>query len=62
MQTVVAKDTMSAAVKLAGEIQESASGVIDDGVVSHRMTYSRDELRRAMTMTTTHSDKVFARG
>ena len=46
--TDVAKDTMPEMVKLAREIEGMTSDVIGYGMVSHLMTYSRDELRRAM--------------
>ena len=48
VRSVVAKDTMSAMVKLAREIEESASDVVGYGMVSHPMTSSRDKLWRAM--------------
>ena len=49
-RTVVAKDTMSAMVKLAVkiEIEEAASNVIGYGMVSHLLTCSRDEWWRAI--------------
>ena len=34
--------------QLASEIDESASDVIDSGMFSHVMSYSRDELKKAM--------------
>ena len=46
--TIDAKDAMSALVKLAMEIAESACGVIDHGVVSHSSTLSRSNLWKAM--------------
>merc|ERR1712065_37752 len=48
LRSVVAKDTMSAMVKLARQIDESASDVVGYGMVSHPMTSSRDKLGRAM--------------
>jgi hypothetical protein len=48
VRSVVAKDTMSAMVKLAREIEKSASDVVGYGMVSHPMTSSRDKLWRAM--------------
>ena len=45
---VVAKDTMSAMVKLAEMIQESSLGVIGYGMVSHSMTVSREKECRAV--------------
>ena len=47
-QIVVAKDTRSATVKLATEIEESTPDVTDYEMVFHSMTCSRDELRRAV--------------
>jgi len=44
----VAQKTMSRMVKLAREIEESASDVVGYGMVSHPMTSSRDKLWRAM--------------
>ena len=41
VQIIVAKDTMSARVKLATEIVESSSNVIDHGTVSHILTRYR---------------------
>ena len=48
VRSVVAKVTMSAVVKLAREIDESALDVFDFGMVSHPMTLSRGKLWRAM--------------
>merc|ERR1712012_1109683 len=48
VRSVVAKDTMSRMVKLAREIDESASDVVGYGMVSHPMTCSRDQVWRAM--------------
>ena len=48
LRSVVSKDTMSAVVKLAMEIDEWASNVVGYGMVSHTMTSSRDKLWRAM--------------
>merc|ERR1712064_206724 len=48
LRSVVAKDTMSAMVKLARQIDEAASDVVGYGMVSHPMTSSRDKLWRAM--------------
>ena len=48
LRSVVVKDTMSAMVKLARQIDESASDVVGYGMVSHPMTSSRDKLLRAM--------------
>ena len=48
LRSVVAKDTMSAMVKLAREIDEWASNVVGYGMASHPMTSSRDKLWRAM--------------
>ena len=44
------KDTVSAMVKLATEIEESTSGVIDYGMVSHFMPRPHDKLWRAMRL------------
>merc|ERR1712065_30987 len=46
VRSVVAKDTMSAMVKLAREIEKSASDVVGYGMVSHPMTSSRDKLSK----------------
>ena len=40
---VIAKETFSAVVKHAGQIDESASDVVGDGIVS-QMVFSRDKL------------------
>ena len=48
VRSVVAKDRVSAMVKLAMEIEELALDVIGYGTVSHLMTSSRDTLWRAM--------------
>ena len=48
MQITVAKDMMSAAVKLAVEIEESSSIVTGCGVVSQPMASFRNEMRRAV--------------
>ena len=50
METTVAKDMMSAMVKLTEEIEESTSHVIDYGMVSHFMTRPHDKLWRAMRL------------
>ena len=42
MKIDVAKDAVSAMVKLSTEIDESTSDAIDYDMVSHLMTYSRD--------------------
>ena len=41
---VVAKDTMSAMVKLAEMFQESSLDVIGHGMASHPMTISREKV------------------
>ena len=38
---------MSAMAQLTGQIEESTSDVIDYGLVSHSMMFSRNELQRA---------------
>ena len=48
MRTDVVKDAMSKMAKLATEIEESSSDVIDYGLVSHPMTCPHDKLWRAM--------------
>ena len=45
--SVIAKETFSAVVKHAREIDESASDVVGEGIVS-QMMFSRDKLWRAM--------------
>ena len=54
MRIVVVKDTMSAMVKLAREIDESASDFFGHGMVSYPMASSRDfsELRLQLTAKT----------
>ena len=47
LRSIVAKDTMSALVKLARQIDESASDVVGYGMVFHPMTSFRDKLWRA---------------
>ena len=46
--TAVAKDTMTAMVRLAMMMNESTSDVIGHGLISHSMTHSHGELWRKM--------------
>ena len=48
MRVIVAKDALSAMVKLAAEIEESTYDVIDYSMFSNLLTHPRDALRRAM--------------
>ena len=48
--TAVAKDMMSAVVKLAREIEELTSDVIEYGMVPHVTAHSHNELWRAIVL------------